>query len=92
LVSGGKTVIAFNAPNEQDREKFVCDLKESIAEVEQMEALRIGELDKVGSNNSPLEHRRNSLALADTKKISSSMHNLNGASTNIGLMGQFNLK
>ena len=50
------------------------------------------ELDKVGSNNSPLEHRRNSLALADTKKISSSMHNLNGASTNIGLMGQFNLK
>ena len=37
-----KSLMAFNAPNETDRAKFVTDLRESIAEVEQMEGMRIG--------------------------------------------------
>nr|XP_026692303.1 IQ motif and SEC7 domain-containing protein 2 isoform X4 [Ciona intestinalis] len=37
-----KVLITFNAPNESDRNKFVTDLRECIAEVQKMEALRIG--------------------------------------------------
>ena len=42
-----KLLIAFNARNEHDRTKFCEDLKESVSEMDEMEALRIeGELEK----------------------------------------------
>lgn len=36
-----KVLINFNAPNPQDRKKFTSDLRESIAEVQEMEKYRI---------------------------------------------------
>jgi len=36
-----KVLINFNAPNPQDRKKFTDDLRESIAEVQEMEKNRI---------------------------------------------------
>lgn len=36
-----KVLIIFNAPNPQDRKKFTDDLRESIAEVQEMEKYRI---------------------------------------------------
>lgn len=36
-----KVLINFNAPNPQDRKKFTDDLRESIAEVQEMEKHRI---------------------------------------------------
>lgn len=36
-----KVLINFNAPNPQDRKKFSDDLRESIAEVQEMEKHRI---------------------------------------------------
>lgn len=36
-----KVLINFNAPNPQDRKKFTDDLRESIAEVQEMEKYRI---------------------------------------------------
>ncbi|XP_051947651.1 IQ motif and Sec7 domain ArfGEF 1a isoform X2 [Xyrauchen texanus] len=42
-----KVLINFNAPNPQDRKKFISDLRESIAEVQEMEKYRIeSELEK----------------------------------------------
>ncbi|CAM9871040.1 unnamed protein product [Lampetra fluviatilis] len=42
-----KVLMVFNAPNPTDRKKFVDDLRESIAEVQEMEKIRIeSELDK----------------------------------------------
>ncbi|XP_072512442.1 IQ motif and Sec7 domain ArfGEF 1a isoform X2 [Salminus brasiliensis] len=42
-----KVLISFNAPNPQDRKKFTDDLRESIAEVQEMEKYRIeSELEK----------------------------------------------
>ncbi|XP_059394050.1 IQ motif and SEC7 domain-containing protein 1 isoform X8 [Carassius carassius] len=42
-----KVLINFNAPNPQDRKKFTDDLRESIAEVQEMEKYRIeSELEK----------------------------------------------
>ncbi len=42
-----KVVITLNARNDHDRSKFVEDLRESIAEMDEMEALRIeAELEK----------------------------------------------
>ncbi|XP_056588439.1 IQ motif and Sec7 domain ArfGEF 1a isoform X4 [Triplophysa dalaica] len=42
-----KVLINFNAPNSQDRKKFTSDLRESIAEVQEMEKYRIeSELEK----------------------------------------------
>ncbi|XP_058619013.1 IQ motif and SEC7 domain-containing protein 1-like isoform X3 [Onychostoma macrolepis] len=42
-----KVLINFNAPNPQDRKKFTSDLRESIAEVQEMEKYRIeSELEK----------------------------------------------
>ncbi|KAM8831179.1 IQ motif and Sec7 domain ArfGEF 1a isoform 2-T2 [Synchiropus picturatus] len=42
-----KVLINFNAPNPQDRKKFTNDLRESIAEVQEMEKYRIeSELEK----------------------------------------------
>ncbi|XP_023320558.1 IQ motif and SEC7 domain-containing protein 1 [Eurytemora carolleeae] len=42
-----KIVITLNARNDHDRSKFVEDLRESVAEMDEMEALRIeGELEK----------------------------------------------
>ena len=37
-----KAIMTFNAPNENDKKKFVNDVKECIAEVQLMETLRIG--------------------------------------------------
>ncbi|XP_022646869.1 IQ motif and SEC7 domain-containing protein 2-like isoform X2 [Varroa jacobsoni] len=43
----GKIVITLNARNEHDREKFCDDLRESVLEMDEMEALRIeAELEK----------------------------------------------
>lgn len=36
-----KVLVNFNAPNPQDRKKFTDDLRESIAEVQEMEKYRI---------------------------------------------------
>lgn len=36
-----KVLINFNAPNPQDRKKFTDDLRESVAEVQEMEKHRI---------------------------------------------------
>jgi len=74
-----KPLMMFNAPSSRDRSKFVADLKEAIAEVEQMESMRIGaELEKAQCNSiSPSTSRRNSLQLQDAKKISASMCDLN---------------
>ena len=36
-----KVLINFNAPNPQDRKKFTDDLRESVAEVQEMEKYRI---------------------------------------------------
>uniref|UniRef100_A0A0K2SYQ3 Putative LOC100863984 [Apis florea] n=1 Tax=Lepeophtheirus salmonis TaxID=72036 RepID=A0A0K2SYQ3_LEPSM len=48
-----KVVLTLNARNEHDRSKFVEDLKESIAEMDEMETLRLeAELEKQRSNNS----------------------------------------
>ena len=45
--SGRGPLLILNARNEHDREKFVEDLRESIAEMDEMERLRIdGELEK----------------------------------------------
>lgn len=42
-----KVVLMLNARNDHDRSKFVEDLKESVAEMDEMEALRLeGELEK----------------------------------------------
>ncbi|KAG7472869.1 hypothetical protein MATL_G00113810 [Megalops atlanticus] len=42
-----KVLINFNAPNPQDRKKFTSDLRESIAEVQEMEKYRIeSEIEK----------------------------------------------
>uniref|UniRef100_A0A4W4F6E8 SEC7 domain-containing protein n=1 Tax=Electrophorus electricus TaxID=8005 RepID=A0A4W4F6E8_ELEEL len=42
-----RVLISFNAPNPQDRKKFTDDLRESIAEVQEMEKYRIeSELEK----------------------------------------------
>lgn len=42
-VLGGerKVLIVFMAPSQQDRTRFVCDLRESIAEVQEMEKYRV---------------------------------------------------
>lgn len=42
-IPGGerKVLIVFNAPSQQDRTRFVSDLRESIAEVQEMEKYRV---------------------------------------------------
>jgi len=56
-----KVVITLNARNDHDRSKFVEDLKESIAEMDEMEQLRIeSELEKqqvIGGGRERGEHR-----------------------------------
>lgn len=37
----GRSLVAFNARNEHDRAKFAEDLRESAAEMDEMEAIRI---------------------------------------------------
>lgn len=50
-----KVLINFNAPNPQDRKKFTDDLRESIAEVQEMEKYRIEcELSFFPSSHPPL--------------------------------------
>uniref|UniRef100_A0A3Q2Q2W4 IQ motif and Sec7 domain ArfGEF 2 n=1 Tax=Fundulus heteroclitus TaxID=8078 RepID=A0A3Q2Q2W4_FUNHE len=41
-----KVLIVFMAPSQQDRTRFVSDLRESIAEVQEMEKYRVEELEK----------------------------------------------
>uniref|UniRef100_A0A3Q2YTD1 IQ motif and Sec7 domain ArfGEF 2 n=1 Tax=Hippocampus comes TaxID=109280 RepID=A0A3Q2YTD1_HIPCM len=47
-VLGGerKVLIVFMAPSQQDRTRFVSDLRESVAEVQEMEKYRVEELEK----------------------------------------------
>lgn len=81
-----KVLVTFNAPNEDDRNKFVTDLKESINEVQQMETYRIGaELERA---QLPVDNRNNSLS-RDTKLLSASMHNLNDTSAPHAAVPQF---
>ncbi|CAG2184344.1 IQSEC [Mytilus edulis] len=56
----GKTLITFNARNDHDRQKFVGDLKEAIAECNGMEQLRIeDELNKQSANHNSVERYAN---------------------------------
>ena len=58
-----KVVLMLNARNEHDRSKFVEDLKESIAEMDELEQLRLeGELEKqrVGVGGSIAAEKRDS--------------------------------
>ncbi|XP_039260714.1 uncharacterized protein LOC120336967 [Styela clava] len=81
-----KVLVTFNAPNEDDRNKFVTDLKESINEVQQMETYRIGaELERA---QLPVDNRNNSLS-RDNKLLSASMHNLNETSAPHAAVSQF---
>ena len=49
----GKVLLTFNARNEHDRTKFCEDLRESILEMDEMEALRIdAELERQKANGS----------------------------------------
>uniref|UniRef100_A0A3P9M7J2 IQ motif and Sec7 domain ArfGEF 2b n=1 Tax=Oryzias latipes TaxID=8090 RepID=A0A3P9M7J2_ORYLA len=41
-----KVLIVFMAPSQQDRTRFVSDLRESVAEVQEMEKYRVEELEK----------------------------------------------
>jgi hypothetical protein len=50
-----KIVLTLNARNEHDRSKFVEDLRESVAEMDEMEALRL---------EAELEKQRHSVAAA----------------------------
>lgn len=53
-----KVLINFNAPNPQDRKKFTDDLRESIAEVQEMEKYRIEcECGPRGCPEEPAEQR-----------------------------------
>uniref|UniRef100_H2ZJJ7 SEC7 domain-containing protein n=1 Tax=Ciona savignyi TaxID=51511 RepID=H2ZJJ7_CIOSA len=62
-----KVLITFNAPNESDRNKFVTDLRECIAEVQKMEGLRIGAELERAHTASPPQSRSGSMLLIDSK-------------------------
>ena len=42
ILQGGKTLVIFSLPNQDDCKNFVQDIAESILEVKHMESLRIG--------------------------------------------------
>lgn len=46
-------LINFNAPNPQDRKKFTDDLRESVAEVQEMEKHRIECKSQAGQRSTP---------------------------------------
>lgn len=64
----GKVLVTFNARNEHDRCKFAEDLRESISEMDEMEALRIeAELDRqksarAGNRSTGSENRDSGVA------------------------------
>ncbi|XP_060807451.1 IQ motif and SEC7 domain-containing protein 2 [Amyelois transitella] len=64
----GRRLATFNARNEHDRCKFAEDLRESIAEMDEMEAMRIeGELNRgkgrgTGNNRGVMENRDSGVA------------------------------
>uniref|UniRef100_UPI00358FE967 IQ motif and SEC7 domain-containing protein 2-like isoform X2 n=1 Tax=Myxine glutinosa TaxID=7769 RepID=UPI00358FE967 len=60
--SDTRLLVLFNAPNAQDRRKFLEDLRESIAEVQDMEKYRIeSELEKQRSVVRPAQPHRGSM-------------------------------
>ncbi|XP_053618665.1 IQ motif and SEC7 domain-containing protein 1 isoform X2 [Plodia interpunctella] len=67
----GRRLATFNARNEHDRCKFAEDLRESIAEMDEMEAMRIeGELNRGkgrggGNNRGVMENRDSGVADVD---------------------------
>eukprot|EP00096_Caligus_rogercresseyi_P015857 TRINITY_DN833_c1_g1_i1.p1 TRINITY_DN833_c1_g1~~TRINITY_DN833_c1_g1_i1.p1 ORF type:complete len:759 (-),score=278.61 TRINITY_DN833_c1_g1_i1:190-2466(-) len=66
-----KVVLTLNARNEHDRSKFVEDLKESIAEMDEMETLRLeAELEKQRASSS--ENRDSGINDPDTPPEASS--------------------
>ncbi|KAL0810047.1 hypothetical protein ABMA28_010868 [Loxostege sticticalis] len=64
----GRRLATFNARNEHDRCKFAEDLRESVAEMDEMEAMRIeGELNRgkgrnAGNNRNVMENRDSGVA------------------------------
>ncbi|XP_043198352.1 IQ motif and SEC7 domain-containing protein 1-like isoform X2 [Amphibalanus amphitrite] len=69
----GKVLLTFNARNEHDRTKFCEDLRESILEMDEMEALRIdAELERQKANGA--RHGRSSenrdSGVADVEEVS----------------------
>ncbi|XP_037094726.1 IQ motif and SEC7 domain-containing protein 1-like [Pollicipes pollicipes] len=69
----GKVLLTFNARNEHDRTKFCEDLRESILEMDEMEALRIdaglGRQKTNGVRNSRSAENRDS-GVADVEEVS----------------------
>lgn len=65
-------LITFNARNEHDRRKFGQDLEESIAEMDEMEQIRIeNELERQKNSRRP----RNMKSDASNRKMKSSSNN-----------------
>lgn len=83
----GKVLIRFNARNEHDRCKFAQDLEESIAEMDEMEQLRIEyELERQknsrSSRNLKSENRDSGYDMANRKLKSSSNNQLSAMQGN----------
>lgn len=82
-----KILVSFNARNEHDRCKFAQDLEESIAEMDEMEQLRIEyELERQknsrSSRNSKAENRDSGYDANNRKLKSSSNNQLSGIQGN----------
>ncbi|XP_078468390.1 IQ motif and SEC7 domain-containing protein 1-like [Lampetra planeri] len=81
-----KVLALFNAPNPQDRKKFVDDLKESIAEVQEMEKHRIEtELEK---QKGVVRGGGQAQGRSGSKKESGARCRARGASNNGALVGR----
>uniref|UniRef100_A0AAQ4NYY4 IQ motif and Sec7 domain ArfGEF 1 n=1 Tax=Gasterosteus aculeatus aculeatus TaxID=481459 RepID=A0AAQ4NYY4_GASAC len=84
-----KVLINFNAPNPQDRKKFTDDLRESIAEVQEMEKYRIewcssGLKKEAGNGNMNRASLDDTYAMGEGLKrsaLSSSLRDLSEAGT-----------
>lgn len=82
-----KVLITFNARNEHDRCKFAQDLEESIAEMDEMEQIRIeSELERQklsrNSRNSKTENRDSGYDTTNRKLKSSSNNQLSSLQSN----------
>merc|ERR1719367_2341061 len=85
-----KLVLTLNARNEHDRTKFVEDMKESIAEMDEMETLRLeSELEKqrlsVVSTNSATSNTTN--INNNNSKSSNDLHMVNRDNRDSGITG-----
>lgn len=72
ILQGGKMLVLFSLPNQDDCKNFVQDIAESILEVKHMESLRIEE--SLESMEEQKESQKS--PLTSSRKLSSSLHNL----------------